>query len=234
MIFALHHEDSGDASLSLLTAESPDFVDKEQYNTDHAALQSTLIDLRSELAQLKNYTRGQARTLEDLGRSVNDLVSSETDESSDSASNLQHGHEGFDQAFAEALSDEMSFDQLQGAEAAYEEQRLLTLDSHFSGEPYDADWAPRMEADMQTALEQQEFADSQLIDLACQSSLCRLEVEHDNDGAEQTFLHQFLAMTGFTKTETYYWRETTDNGNVQMTYYISRDGQSLPDLEISN
>lgn len=193
-----------------------------------------MIDLRSELAQLKNYTRGQARTLEDLGRSVNDLVSSETGESSDSALNLQYGDGGFDQASAEELSDEMSFDQLQATEAAYEEQRLLTLDSHFSGEAYDADWAPRMETNMQTALEQQEFVDSQLIDLACQSSLCRLEVEHENNDAEQTFLHEFLAMAGFTKTETYYWRETTDNGNVQMTYYISRDGQRLPDLEISN
>jgi hypothetical protein len=228
------HKDPSDSSPSLITEESPDFVVKEQYATDHTALQSTLRDLRTELAQLKNYTRGQARTLADLQSSVNDLVSSEIDESADSSLSLQDENGEFNQASAAELSDEMDADQLQAAEAAREEQRLLTLDSHFSGEPYDADWAPRMEANMQTALEQQALVDSQLIELACQSSLCRLEVEHENDAAEQAFLHQFLAMAGFTKTETYYQRETTEDGSVQITYYVSRDGQRLPDLELTN
>ena len=62
------------------------------------------------------------------------------------------------------------------------------MEDAFNGEGYDAQWAPTMEAEVWQDFERAELPHSQLASVACRTSLCRIEITHDDQTAEAKFM----------------------------------------------
>lgn len=107
------------------------------------------------------------------------------------------------------------------------------LDNHLSGETYDARWAPEAQHALTGTLQQAAFSGSRLVDIDCRATLCRMGVNHDNIDAEREFLHRFIGSAGLHDSEAFYQRDEGPDGTVRMTFYLSRDGQRLPPLALS-
>lgn len=201
------------------TALNSNFPD--QYEEDKAALYHELASLRSELRELK--MKQDAASPEAVllpgGTASDDIIHAD--------------YFPEDRDYADPLDGKYSADELEQLKLDSEarvEQVLAAMEGQIAVESYDAQWAPGIEDAIIATLQQPMFNRTELIDLSCKSSLCRINVQHAGVDAEQEFLSQFIVSAGFTDTEVFYSREENNDGSVQETYYISRDGQRLATL----
>jgi type I site-specific restriction-modification system R (restriction) subunit len=184
--------------------------------------QNELDELRSQINQLRKKTNSQALTLEKINR--------QTLEKSATVASIEDLINSVQQENLEPY-DSMDFEQLEQAELERAKQIISTLDDEMSNEPYDESWAPEMQETITTTLQNVKFDGTELVSVSCQTSLCRIDVEHDNSDAEEEFLHNFVPSAGYTDTEVYFTRSEEAEGRAFMTYYVSRDGQKMPVLE---
>lgn len=106
------------------------------------------------------------------------------------------------------------------------------MESHMINDPFDARWAPVIEDTLTGALRQPGFSGSELVDIECRTTLCRLGLDHSDLDAEQIFLHRFMGAAGLTDAEAFYRRNEDADGRVRMTFYVARDGGRLPQLTL--
>lgn len=183
--------------------------------------QILLSQLRSELKLLKTQASEHSKTLDNLHQqSLNgndgDLINSSQDET---------------QLAQDVLGELPNEAELKQTELDQAKQVTSTLDNEMSNEPFDELWAPEMQATITATLQNTNFQGSDLLTVNCQSSLCRIDIEHENMNAEVEFLHNFVPTAGYTDTQTFFSRTVESDGRSVMTYYISRDGYAMPLLE---
>lgn len=229
VIFVVSQSNSGNVNSS--RDMSTHSKGMEKFTEPKNLKQNVLTRLRDELKQLEARVNKQAHTLDDLRKqsfengtrlaaieSIENLMLSSQEETQ-----LEQNQSG-------EQSSELDAEQLEQIEFERANQILSTLDNEMSKEPYDDIWAPEMQETIATTLQNQKFGGSELVTVACKSSLCRIDVEHDNADAESEFLHSFVPTAGYTDTEVFYSRSEGSDGRSEMTYYISRDGLGMPSL----
>lgn len=202
----------------------------EQYKIDRSALLRELETLRSEVRQLRAdrsiISSKAALSPETDGHGTSASASSSAVHNDDYAGDRQYSGQ------LDGRYSPMELEQLKQDSEARAAQVLMTMDNQIAEEPYDAQWAPGMQDSIMTALRQEIFNGTELVDLSCKSSLCRINVQHASVDTEHDFMSQFVASAGFTDTEVFYSREEHEDGSVQETYYISRDGHQLTALHL--
>lgn len=193
---------------------------------DQALQQQELDRLQQDLGNLRQELERNTQSLQTLGElaaesAMNSLAQSSQTFIEEASTEMSRS--------TQALSDDATTQPSASPEEQYQAVQGR-LEDQLAREEYDARWAPGMQDAITTTLQQSHFTGSELTGLACQSSLCRIDVQHENVDAEGEFLHQFVAAAGFTEAEAFYAREERSDGSVQMRYYVSRDGQRLPDM----
>ncbi len=80
-------------------------------------------------------------------------------------------------------------------ETDYLAEQIQLLDIEFAAEQYDAQWAPAVEEEVWRNFERHQLNDSQLSSVQCRTSLCRIEVTHEDETAEGEFMQVLLTQT---------------------------------------
>ncbi len=102
------------------------------------------------------------------------------------------------------------------------------LEHQLASEGSDSAWAPSTEETIQIAVQQERFTGTRLLTVGCQTTLCRLDLYHDDAGAEDAFVTSFTSVLDFAAIDAFYRRTIQPNGSIYMTLYLSRDGYQLP------
>lgn len=123
----------------------------------------------------------------------------------------------------------------EGTEAllAREEQsrrrRISAIEAVFRSQRIDRKWAGQA---AQTVWNAMQFVptETQIFDVKCRFTMCRLEVQHGSEDARGQFEGQFLALVGdafprMTMDYTEY-----EDGSTEATIYLVRSGYDLPDV----
>lgn len=175
----------------------------EQYAQQIGALQEELARIKFQLDELAG---GPESIME---RSVNpEAKAAEAEDSS-----------------AEALGE---LEQLEAAERQRLTQYAAVLDGTLHGEPYDNRWAEQIESSLTRAFNGNDWAGNQLLSAACRSTLCRIEVAHENPKAEGQFLARIGTLQAFANTRGFYQRVAGQNGGSVTIFYAAREGHELP------
>jgi hypothetical protein len=113
------------------------------------------------------------------------------------------------------------------AERAAVEARMALLDQQERTERADSRWSGPATAQIQALFAGDSQAGSTLRDATCQTTLCRIEVDHRDALALDRFLGEFPARLGWN-TDSYAQTVTHGDGSATLVLYLSRDGYPLP------
>lgn len=120
---------------------------------------------------------------------------------------------------------------LQTRERQQTQRIIASLDTHLRSETYDAQWAPQTELDIAAVFTgATATVESTLHHLACQATLCRLEVSHMDSEAERTFMIHLGQLAAFMNSEAFYERSEQEDGSIATVVYAVRQGHRLPQL----
>jgi hypothetical protein len=108
-------------------------------------------------------------------------------------------------------------------------QRIVAfLNDALTRDKVDPSWSQAAAQEINGSLVKTSSDNTQLGDVRCQSSLCRIEASHRNAGAEQDFVMQLGHLAAFREGEAFYERVTHDDGSTATTIFVSRAGFRLP------
>lgn len=109
-------------------------------------------------------------------------------------------------------------------------ERIGELDALLAQEAYDQVWALSREQTLRRALDDAGDDHLQITDVACRSTLCRIDISHDHIDAEQKFIQKMSVQPGFVpdgETRVLH-REMTVDGKSRIRFYLARKGSTLP------
>lgn len=110
--------------------------------------------------------------------------------------------------------------------------RASFLDATFMAERADPTWSMVAAESVSRDLPSNALQNNQVSDVACQSSLCRIQATHTDINAEQTFLMELGNLHAFRNGEAFLVTTSRQDGSLATTIYVSRSGQNLPAAEI--
>jgi hypothetical protein len=113
------------------------------------------------------------------------------------------------------------------AERAAVEARVALLDQQARTERVDPRWSGPATAQIQALFAGDKLAGSTLRDATCQTTLCRIEVDHRDALALDRFLGELPARLGWN-TNSYAQTLTHEDGSATLVLYLSREGYRLP------
>jgi hypothetical protein len=112
-----------------------------------------------------------------------------------------------------------------------EEQQLISLlDNTVMTEQADPSWSIAAAEEIGRDLPPAALEKTQLGDVRCQSTLCRIQATHDNPNVEQSFMAELGRLTSFRNGEAFLTRTPREDGRLVTTVFVSRSGHSLPAL----
>lgn len=116
-------------------------------------------------------------------------------------------------------------------EQAYEDRkRMEMINSVFLSENADYQWAARTTDLITQHLGKGEQVQTILSDVECRTTLCRVEVNHEDATAAGEFELQFSMQVGEVLPQTSYFYEPQDNGSISVVMYLAREGYDLPQV----
>lgn len=107
---------------------------------------------------------------------------------------------------------------------------LLTRERGSDAAPVDSTWSTAAAQELSSELRSQGLEDSQLGDVRCRATLCRIEATHRSLDAEQKFLARIGELAAFRDAESFVERVPRSDGSIATTMFVSRSGHRLPDL----
>ncbi|MFK7899057.1 MAG: hypothetical protein AB8G23_24750 [Myxococcota bacterium] len=117
------------------------------------------------------------------------------------------------------------------AEQKFVEHTFGSLEDALKAEPLDGPWAIGQESEITEQLENGPDSTTRLVDVQCQSTLCRIELEHEID--EVSHEVAMMALTGpmFAGSEMLSRRVESPQGEVRTELFLSRKDHRLPRME---
>lgn len=111
--------------------------------------------------------------------------------------------------------------------ADQERTQLLVsaLEGAMQSEPADLTWSASAAAELSRSVTDPK---TQVGELRCASTLCRLDVTHGSPEAEQAFFMQFTQINAFQNSEGFVQRQERADGSLATVMYITRAGYPLP------
>lgn len=108
-----------------------------------------------------------------------------------------------------------------------------SLDDYFYSESGDPAWANRTENQLIHAFDRLNLENSFLLNAECRSTFCRIEVYHEDNAAEQSFIKAFAQNDRFDKDDKFsFYRSFEDSdGNLRTLFFYARKGHYLPGKE---
>lgn len=110
------------------------------------------------------------------------------------------------------------------------EETAALLDDVFYSEGYDTPWAGRTEEKLHRMFTEVNPSGSHLMDAGCRSTLCRIEVYHEDTDAEEGFIKAFATSGTFVNDDKqgFYHPIADAHGNRRTLFFYAREGRELP------
>jgi hypothetical protein len=105
---------------------------------------------------------------------------------------------------------------------------LQEIESRFNAEGVDTPWADSVEHRLSNRFYSQDKAGKGMLVAQCRSTLCRLEVDLFDAGAEHEFWAKISAVEGLSQDQIHIQREQGPEGAVRTILYVARDGFAIP------
>jgi hypothetical protein len=112
-----------------------------------------------------------------------------------------------------------------------EEERRVYASAIFDAEPVDTSWARATQRELTGKLRELVGGSSSVQAVDCKNTLCRVELNNDNDKAGQDFLRTFLRSHAWGGNGMAIRGEPDSKGRVALTMYLAREGAALPEAE---
>jgi len=111
-----------------------------------------------------------------------------------------------------------------------EQSRQLAqfLDGALATEAADPAWSVAAAQEISGSVKNVALEHTQLGEVRCASTFCRIEASHDSRDAEQGFIMQLGRLESFRQSEGFAQRAERSDGSVTTTMFVSRSGQRLP------
>jgi hypothetical protein len=107
---------------------------------------------------------------------------------------------------------------------------VARLDQALADQAADGRWSASVERDVRDLLASEKGHGGRLTALACKSSLCRVEIAHDDRDSQEAFLERLTYSAPFD-SEGLVRRTTGADGTQRTLVYFARQGQRLPRLD---
>jgi len=114
------------------------------------------------------------------------------------------------------------------AEREFVEHAFESLADTLHAEPLDGPWAIGQEAEITEQFENRPDSTTRLVDVRCQSTLCRIELEHEFDEALHDVAVMGLAGPTFAGSDMLSRRVESPQGEVRTELFVSRKDHRLP------
>ena len=218
------------ATISVLSkpsfTETPKSGSKQSflYNSDSDLdlLLSTLESINLRMATLENEQHKMALKIKSVTQAQNQLINSVSNEKFD----------------AKKLELELELEQEQEQEQEQElihsveemkQQKIENFSSYYNSEEYDTDWTLTTYEVVTQSMERLALSNSQLDSVDCRSTLCRMELSHDDDQSLQNFRGQVGMLFAYPVDGMIY---SVDNGTETpgTVVYFTREGHDLPEI----
>jgi hypothetical protein len=117
---------------------------------------------------------------------------------------------------------------------AQRESAVQVLEAQLMSEGYDPDWAGPMEAELAGVMtEELQQRGNELVDASCGSTLCRVEVGHQDQRAEMKFVRELIGRqdlidSGLDVLVHRLSAEHSLDGVARSVFFIAREGHRLP------
>ena len=98
-------------------------------------------------------------------------------------------------------------------------------------EPLDDPWANPREREFYDFFAASPARDTVLLDARCQSTFCRVEVEHESGDAVETFVLEGILDAAFTSGELFFHHEMQPDGQIRTELFVARQGGRLPSID---
>lgn len=112
-------------------------------------------------------------------------------------------------------------------------ERLTEIDALLQKEPVDPVWSGQVSARIQEVLNRGKHGRTYLFALDCRSTLCRLEVQHDDPNAASDFANGFPGEVAELFPKIAMGHADEGDGYSHTVLYLVREGYRLPDWEVS-
>ena len=95
-------------------------------------------------------------------------------------------------------------------------------------QPEDRHWSVGVETAAKKFLEQDQFEGTEIVETDCRATLCKMLINHDNEGAFDVFKQHGATSGPWLMSDIQGKRESLDNGEVETTFYFSREEDDRP------
>ena len=102
------------------------------------------------------------------------------------------------------------------------------LEELLQEQPEDRHWSAGVEAAAKKFIEQDQFEGTEIIETDCRATLCKMLINHDNDDASKVFKQHGATSGPWLMSDIQGKRESLDNGEVETTFYFSREEDERP------
>ena len=110
-------------------------------------------------------------------------------------------------------------------ELRYEdEQHRDRLETALANEAIDQNWAKSLEKELVVDFAAEELAGSRLVDVSCRTTLCKMEIEHEDRDHQLGFPDKLMASEGGKKGAGAWGMEVETDGRFQTVVYLAREG----------
>lgn len=128
-----------------------------------------------------------------------------------------------------------AFAQQKPLSEADEERYLQTVsagyDSALASEELDQQWATSEESGFRDRLRTNAPPGTDLGNIDCRSTLCRVVLNHSTDDAKEQLMSSLHTVVGARHSQVFYRYVYNPDGTVSTTLYVSRDGERLPNVQ---
>lgn len=120
-----------------------------------------------------------------------------------------------------ATSPELDFDAKINAAETARKQSIIKLDDQFHSEATDEQWSIDTKQKITVFFENNETVQSSISSMACHSTMCQIEVKHENKEAEEKFNLEFPFSLGDSFSSTTYGNQTEyGDGSSSVVMYL--------------
>ena len=113
-------------------------------------------------------------------------------------------------------------------EHEFKQQAIATLEDSLASEPMDANASMVTSAELSRVMQSPVFEKTRIGEVQCRSTLCRIDVSHDDPQAEMQFSLSLSQVETFRDGEGFVQMLPRSDGGIDTVVYISRAGHHLP------
>lgn len=206
----------------------PENVINHRTNVSWRGKDDEIRSLRRDLTLLRTEVNSLQHQLKQVIASVQSVTSAPAYLAEDGRLN-DFSYRAVESDFEELELDEVTL-VLEAERRAYE--RIQLIETSLQQEHVDASWSTEASDAIEQTFDSEELAGASLVDLECRSTLCRVEVLHDDSEQLTEFQLLFPNKIGHILPQLTLDHVEEGDSSTSTVIYLARDGYRLPRVEL--